>query len=307
MSIVYGNERKDSSSIELSRLVRNEMASALSGKSVLGLFCRVQYCDYMIQAYIPVVFGCTIRLLDHSTSASSGHVKYFCWDPQLNTEARDDFDSITMKWYRQLMHNVRIASKKLTCISQDIYNGLVGCSVLASLTRSFTKSFMFIKKGTTRRASSSMSDLTSSEWKKHERRTTGTLMRTDHDLMLELNEGLRRGMLMTLIQRSLSVCALSPAMLPSKAAHSMVVMRSIWLPPVRGDESGRGGLATRIISYMRWAVENFRSIGLDPSQMLPLDPPPELCIYCYQFVPLQCRRSLTIRVRIATDTAVAIW
>ncbi|KAI5649537.1 hypothetical protein M9H77_35542 [Catharanthus roseus] len=37
-------------------------------------FCRIQYCGYAIQAYIPVAFGLIIRLLDHCTSASSGHV-----------------------------------------------------------------------------------------------------------------------------------------------------------------------------------------------------------------------------------------
>ncbi|KAI5677544.1 hypothetical protein M9H77_08494 [Catharanthus roseus] len=35
-------------------------------------FCTVQCCDYVIQAYIPVTFRHTIRLLDHSTSDSSG-------------------------------------------------------------------------------------------------------------------------------------------------------------------------------------------------------------------------------------------
>ncbi|KAI5681355.1 hypothetical protein M9H77_02582 [Catharanthus roseus] len=73
----------------------------------------------------------------------------------------------------------------------------VGCSGLTSLTRSFMKSFMFIERGTRSRASSSMSDLDKfcklKEQKEHEHRTTGTPMPTDHELMLELNEWLKKG------------------------------------------------------------------------------------------------------------------
>ncbi|KAI5672358.1 hypothetical protein M9H77_12722 [Catharanthus roseus] len=53
-------------------------------------------------------------------------------DSQLNTKTRDGFDAVTVK--------------------------RIGCSRLTSLT----KSFMFIEKGKRRRASSSMSELTSS-------------------------------------------------------------------------------------------------------------------------------------------------
>ncbi|KAI5667750.1 hypothetical protein M9H77_17603 [Catharanthus roseus] len=38
--------------------------------------------------------------------------------------ARDGFDAITMKRYGQLIHNVRIASKKTPWIPQDVYDGL---------------------------------------------------------------------------------------------------------------------------------------------------------------------------------------
>ncbi|KAI5648467.1 hypothetical protein M9H77_34472 [Catharanthus roseus] len=59
-------------------------------------------------------------------------------------------------------------------------------SLSRKLQRSFTKSFMFIEKGTRRRTSSSMSDLTNKfcklkEQKEHKCRTTG------------LNEGLKKG------------------------------------------------------------------------------------------------------------------
>ncbi|KAI5667120.1 hypothetical protein M9H77_16973 [Catharanthus roseus] len=52
-------------------------------------------------------------------------LKYFCWDSQLNTEARDGFDATAVKRYRRLMHNLRIASKKPAWIPQDVYDGLL--------------------------------------------------------------------------------------------------------------------------------------------------------------------------------------
>ncbi|KAI5648862.1 hypothetical protein M9H77_34867 [Catharanthus roseus] len=53
--------------------------------------------------------------------------------------------------------------------------------------------------------------------KEHERRTTNAPMPTDHELMLELNEGLKKG-------HAYSFSATN--------THSLVVMRSIWPPSV---------------------------------------------------------------------------
>ncbi|KAI5649041.1 hypothetical protein M9H77_35046 [Catharanthus roseus] len=50
--------------------------------------------------------------------------RYFCWDSQLNTEARDGFGATAVKRYRQLMHNMHIASKKPAWIPYDVYDGL---------------------------------------------------------------------------------------------------------------------------------------------------------------------------------------
>ncbi|KAI5653313.1 hypothetical protein M9H77_30500 [Catharanthus roseus] len=66
--------------------------------------------------------------------------------------------------------------------------------------------------------------------------------------MLELNEGLKKGMPMALVQQSLPLYVLSPSMLTLAAAHSLVIMRSIRPPLVTSE---RGGLATRITSSTR--------------------------------------------------------
>ncbi|KAI5675814.1 hypothetical protein M9H77_06764 [Catharanthus roseus] len=247
--------------------------------------------------------------------------KYFCWDPQLNTEATDGFDANAIERYRQLMHNLRTASKKLEWIlrtfmtdcglsgmtrsirprvsrpqkmgSRDeatrvleiiqwvlahslsgsfrgnatiimytvLFSASISCSGLTSLMRSFTKSFMFIDKGTRRRASSSMSELTSSgclkEHKEHEHRTTGALMPTDHELMLEVNEGLNTygfGKTETTHLRAQSQHATMGGRPffggyeEYMAAISHQVFNEMWSKS--GDMSLRGGLVTRITSSM---------------------------------------------------------
>ncbi|KAI5657804.1 hypothetical protein M9H77_26597 [Catharanthus roseus] len=68
--------------------------------------------------------------------------------------------------------------------------------------------------------------------KEHERRTTSAPMPTDHELMLELNEGLKKGTPIASVKQSLLICTLSPSILLLAAAHSLVVMRSMWPPSV---------------------------------------------------------------------------
>ncbi|KAI5680840.1 hypothetical protein M9H77_02067 [Catharanthus roseus] len=170
---------------------------------------RFQCCGYAIQAYILVAFGCTIRLLDHSTSASSGHVKYFCWDPQLiNAKARDDFDATAIKRYRQLMYNLRITSKKSAWMPPDYQANVrrpqeigsrgeraralpsirIDCSGLTSLTKSLKKASC-----SSRREGELINERSNEFWKEHEHRTTGAPMPTNHELLLELNDGLKKG------------------------------------------------------------------------------------------------------------------
>ncbi|KAI5676345.1 hypothetical protein M9H77_07295 [Catharanthus roseus] len=70
------------------------------------------------------------------------------------------------------------------------------------------------------------------EKKEHERKTTGAPMPTDHELMLELNEGLKKGY-------AYGFGAAESALLRTQSQHatvaasrSLVVMRTIWPPSV---------------------------------------------------------------------------
>ncbi|KAI5650601.1 hypothetical protein M9H77_36606 [Catharanthus roseus] len=53
-----------------------------------------------------------------------------------------------------------------------------------------------------------------------------------HKMMLELNEEVKKRHIMASAQQSLPVCTLNPSMLLLEAAHSFVVMSSIWPPSV---------------------------------------------------------------------------
>ncbi|KAI5662155.1 hypothetical protein M9H77_21478 [Catharanthus roseus] len=120
-----------------------------------------QYCGYVIQAYTPIVFGRTIRLLDHSTSNSSGHMKYFCWDPQLNIEARDTSvarANFSHKKFYVKLHVYREGHEKKGEFIDERSNEF------------------WINSASLRN-----------------RRTIGVSVPTDHELMLKINEGLKKG------------------------------------------------------------------------------------------------------------------
>ncbi|KAI5663345.1 hypothetical protein M9H77_22668 [Catharanthus roseus] len=137
----------------------------------------------------------------------------------------------------------------IRCVLAHSFSGKlqsVSYSGLTSLTRSFTKSFIFIAK------EGEFVDERSNEFwdkfcklkeqKDHEHRTTGASIPTDHKLTLELNKGLAYGF-----------CAEESSRLRTQSqhttledAHCLVVMRSMWPALVV-------------------------SIRLDPSQMPPLE------------------------------------
>ncbi|KAI5652475.1 hypothetical protein M9H77_29662 [Catharanthus roseus] len=181
--------------------------------------------------------GRKTRLLDSAGTSTSADSEPIMSRTQ-KTRSRDEAARVLARIWRVLAHSL---SGKLQSID---------CSRLTSLTRSLTKTFMFIEKDTRRSASSSMSKLTIldkfsklKEQKEHKRRTTGALVPTDHKLMLELNEGLKKG-------HAYGFGAAESARLHTQPQHAAIGGR----PFLGGYEEHM-----TVISH----------------QMLPIEPPPE--------------------------------
>ncbi|KAI5667022.1 hypothetical protein M9H77_16875 [Catharanthus roseus] len=123
------------------------------------------------------------------------------------------------------------------------------------------------------------------EQKEHEHRTTSAPMPTDHELMLELNNGLKKG-------HAYNFGAAGSVHFRAQSQHATIGGRSF----LGGYEEHMAAISCQIfnetmeqqlrqewkrrISYSHhmiyeWAVQNFYSMGLDPSQMPPLELPLE--------------------------------
>ncbi|KAI5678994.1 hypothetical protein M9H77_09944 [Catharanthus roseus] len=109
------------------------------------------------------------------------------------------------------------------------------------------------------------------EQQEHECRTTGAPMPTHHELMLELNKGLKK-------RHAYSFSAAESIRLRAQSQQVGIGGR----PFLDGYEEHMAAISRqeRRISYSHhiiheWAVQNFRCMGLDLSQMPHLEMPPE--------------------------------
>ncbi|KAI5667776.1 hypothetical protein M9H77_17629 [Catharanthus roseus] len=164
--------------------------SALKPRGSQVILIRVasypgQCCGYAIQTYIPVMFGLTIRLLDHCTSAGSGHV----WDdPEYQAKCEHALKN-------KVEGRGDEGPGKHTVGSLSFIEWEVSKRWLLGADFSHEKLYgklMFIEK-----EGEFVDERANEFWlkkqKEHEHRTSGAPMPTDHELILKLNEGLKKG------------------------------------------------------------------------------------------------------------------